>query len=103
MKYRHHVGYVSRMRGGKHYDQGQSLKKFIRERDNYTCRLCGKEGWIIDHIIPWRISHDSTIGNLRVVCHACNVATRRERQRKPGVGLPLDEWYAWLEKWANQT
>ena len=66
--------------GGSAYRQNQSLKKFIRERDSYTCRLCGKQGWIVDHIIPYAVSHDSTIGNLRVLCHACNLATRRPRK-----------------------
>lgn len=84
----------SRQTGGKAYRQHQSLKKFIRERDNYTCQLCGKEGWIVDHKIPWAISHDSSIPNLRVLCHACNLALRRRRKD----ALPmLEEWFAMLD------
>ena len=93
----------SKTRGGRAYNQSQGFRYHVRKRDNYTCQLCGKEGWIVDHIIPYAISHETKLDGVRVLCHACNVATRRERQRKPGVGLPLDEWYAWLEKWANQT
>jgi|SRR3990167_10954711 len=70
----------SRTTGGKAYRQHQSLKKVVRERYNYTCQLCGNEGWIVDHIIPWAISHDSTLANLRVLCHGCNLELRRKRK-----------------------
>ena len=93
----------SKTRGGRAYRQSQGFKEHIRRRDNYTCQLCGKEGWIVDHIIPYAISHETTPNGTRVLCHACNLLTRKERRQKLGVGLPLDEWYAWLEKWANQT
>lgn len=85
----------SRQRGGKAYRQHQSLKKFIRERDNYTCQLCGKEGWIVDHIIPWTISHDSTLANLRVSCHSCNL---KLRQKRKDATLNLRDWFVSLEK-----
>ena len=84
----------SRVTGGKAYRQHQSLKKFIRERDNYTCQLCGKEGWIVDHRVPWAISHDSKIDNLRVLCHACNLKLRRKRS---GIHLHLKDWFAYLD------
>ena len=65
--------------GGACYHQGQDLKQFIRDRDNYTCQICGEYGDQVDHIAPWRVSHDSTITNLRVLCLKCNLTTRRER------------------------
>ena len=81
----------SKTKGGRAYRQHQSLKEYIRQRDGYTCQLCGAEGWIVDHIKPWRVGHDSTIGNLRVLCHACNLATRRPRKdARPS----LVEWEA---------
>ena len=80
--------------GGRCYRQSQSLKGFIRERDNYTCQLCGKKGWIVDHIIPWRVSHDSHIANLRVLCHACNLSLRQQRKRKM---IPAPEWDNYLK------
>ena len=79
----------SRIVGGKAYRQHQSLKTFIRERDNHTCQLCGGPGNIVDHIIPWAVSHDSSLTNLRVLCCACNLATRRQRK---DARPTLDEW-----------
>jgi len=85
----------SRQTGGKAYRQHQSLKEFIRERDDYTCQICGKEGWIVDHKIPWAISHDSTIANLRVLCHACNLKLRcRRKDARP----MLEQWFATIEE-----
>jgi 5-methylcytosine-specific restriction endonuclease McrA len=86
----------SRQTGGRCYRQSQSLKKFIRERDKYTCQLCGKEGWIVDHKIPWAITHDSTISNLRVLCHSCNLKIRRKR-KDANPYKHLSEWFAALE------
>lgn len=77
------------LNGGRCYHQSQNIKIFIRERDNYTCRICGEYGDQVDHIIPWGISHDSTISNLRTLCRKCNLATRRERcDARPSY----DEW-----------
>ena len=76
------------------YRQDEKYKESIRKRDNYTCQICGAEGWQVDHIIPFAISHDSSPSNLRVVCRKCNIATRRPRKDKR---LPLSEYYAWIE------
>ena len=75
----------SRQRGDSCYRQSEELKEFVRKRDNYTCQLCGEPGWQVDHIIPWAVSHDSTLANLRTLCRACNTATRQippQRGRK---------------------
>ena len=73
-------------------------RRKIRERDNYTCQLCGKPGYDVDHIVPWHISHDSSPSNLRVLCHPCNLIGRRQtlpanRMRQ----LPMDEWGQYLK------
>ena len=60
-----------RMKGGRAYNQQGALKAMVRWRDNFTCQLCGGFGWDVDHIIPWQESHDSSLGNLRVLCHRC--------------------------------
>jgi len=84
----------SKQVGGKAYRQHQTLKAFIRERDGYTCRLCGEEGWMVDHIVAWGVSHDSTVSNLRVLCHACNLKTRRERR---DARSSLNAWHSAIE------
>ena len=86
----------SRQKGGKCYRQSQSLKKFVRERGNYTCQICGKEGWIVDHIIPYAVSHNSYISNLRVLCHSCNLKLRRKR-KDANPYQRLADWYAYLD------
>ncbi len=87
-------GWQHQKRGGKAYRQNQSLKKFIRERDNCTCQICGNAGWIVDHIIPWAISHDSSVSNLRVLCHSCNLKLRRRRKDARPM---LEHWFADIE------
>lgn len=71
-----------------------SLKKQIRERDNYTCQICGQEGYPVDHIIPWRISHDNSPNNLRTLCRKCNLERRQQRR---DARLPLKEYYKYIE------
>ena len=85
----------SRMVGGKSYRQNQSFKKAIRERDNYTCQICGNEGFVVDHIVPYAISRETRPEGVRVLCQSCNLKTRRIRRD----ALPLlAQWFADLEK-----
>ena len=80
--------------GGKNYRQHSPLKEFVKARDNYTCQLCGSQERLeVDHIIPFAISHDSTLPNLRTLCVTCNRATRRKRK---DARLSHDEYMAWL-------
>jgi len=61
-----------------HYQDQTLYKTTIRERDNYTCQLCGEHpAFDVDHIIPHHISHDNSESNLRVLCHRCNLIGRR--------------------------
>ncbi len=69
-------------------------KRKIRERDNYTCQLCGEYGDQVDHIIPYAISHDGSESNLRTLCRQCNNDTRRPRK---DAALSLNDWVQWLE------
>lgn len=84
----------SKQRGGKAYRQHTSLKDAVRKRDNYTCQICGEYGNQVDHIIPYAISHDSSIKNLRTLCRNCNLSLRRPQYN---TRLPLDKWFAKLE------
>ena len=75
----------------------EKLKKEIRERDHYTCKLCGKYGNQVDHIIPLVESHDSSPKNLRTLCQHCNTVTRRQRQ---DAAVQEESYFDYLEKWA---
>ena len=53
------------------------LREAIKQRDNYTCQICGKYmpdevGLHIDHIIPISKGGKSIPSNLRVLCSKCN-------------------------------
>lgn len=55
----------------------KELKDKIKERDDYTCQICGKYmpdevGLHIDHIIPISKGGKSIPSNLQVLCSKCN-------------------------------
>lgn len=77
------------------YRQPTAYKSKIRERDNYTCQICGAYGDQVDHIIPFEVSHDSNENNVRVLCRPCNMATRRPNKN---AALPYEEWAANLQR-----
>lgn len=56
----------------------QELRNKIKERDNYTCQICGKYmpdevGLHIDHIIPISKGGKTVEQNLQVLCDKCNL------------------------------
>lgn len=56
----------------------RDLRVSIMQRDNYTCRMCGKYmpdevGLHIDHIIPVTKGGKSVPDNLQVLCDKCNL------------------------------
>lgn len=72
-------------KGGRAYRQKQSFKEFIRQRDNYTCQLCGHHpSYEVDHIIPFAEGGLSTPENSRILCSLCNRQTRRTRKDTRG-------------------
>lgn len=60
-----------------------SLRRFIAQRDEYTCRYCGREGslfhdpdrspWHVDHVIPVSRGGLDAPDNLVLSCAACNI------------------------------
>ncbi len=53
------------------------LRQQIKERDNYTCQICGKYmsdevGLHIDHIVPVAKGGKTVPSNLQVLCSKCN-------------------------------
>ena len=57
----------------------KELRQQIKERDHYTCQICGKVmldevGLHIDHIIPIKQGGKSVPENLQVLCDKCNLA-----------------------------
>lgn len=53
------------------------LRQQIKERDNYTCQICGKYmpdevGLHIDHIAPVAKGGKTVSSNLQVLCSKCN-------------------------------
>lgn len=56
----------------------KKLRIKIKNRDNYTCQICGKYmpdevGLHIDHIIPIKKGGKSVESNLQVLCDKCNL------------------------------
>lgn len=55
---------------------GYKLRYQILQRDNFTCKLCGKTGAVtileVDHIIPVADGGTDDPENLRTTCYACN-------------------------------
>ena len=54
------------------------MREKIKQRDNYTCQLCGKQmldnvGMHIDHIIPKSKGGKTVESNLQVLCSVCNL------------------------------
>lgn len=54
------------------------LRKYIKERDNYTCQCCGRHmpdgcGLHIDHIVPISKGGKTEPDNLQVLCSICNL------------------------------
>lgn len=51
----------------------KNIRKFIFERDNYSCLRCGsKKKLSLDHIQPVNKKGKNTISNLQTLCTSCN-------------------------------
>lgn len=55
-----------------HFFNRKSLKKYVLERDSYTCHYCGFYGDTIDHKVPRAKGGLSTPKNCVCACIECN-------------------------------
>lgn len=65
-------------------------RKACRERDVHTCRVCGataeqvgSENIDVHHRVPFRVSHDNSLGNLVTLCDPCHHAVEAGRMVCP--------------------
>lgn len=69
--------------GGKSFEPYPStfntpFKRKIRERDDYTCAICGKPGKSVHHINY--VKNDTTPGNCITLCRSCHGKTNTKRK-----------------------
>ena len=59
---------------GKTYHLSAAIRRYIRNRDKYTCAYCGiiTTQPAIDHILPVSLGGKSVKSNLVVACNSCN-------------------------------
>jgi hypothetical protein len=56
-----------------------TLKRAIRQRDRYTCRICNREGWCVHHIDYDKNNLNSD--NLITLCNKCHQKTNFNRDK----------------------
>lgn len=61
-------------------DWTKTLKRSIRQRDEYTCQICNKEPAIIVHHIDYD-KKNCNPENLITLCHNCHPRTNHNRKR----------------------
>lgn len=57
----------------------ETLRRSIRERDNYTCQICGKEPSVHVHHIDYD-KNNCNPNNLVTLCHGCHSKTNVNRE-----------------------
>ena len=72
----------------------KKIKDFIKARDGYICKYCGRtEGnglfLCIDHIFPISLGGTSDLDNLQTLCNKCNQrkSNKPEEEVKPRILL----------------
>lgn len=68
--------------GGKSFepysiDWTETLKRSIRERDNYICQICSQYGNVVHHIDYNKLNCNPD--NLITLCHCCHLKTNYNR------------------------
>lgn len=77
-------------------EEWAKIRKFIFERDNYTCVYCGKRGTQleVDHKIPFIHGGSDDVENLLTACVTCN---RQKRDKS------YEEFMKWRKKNGGKT
>ena len=73
----------------------QRMKRCIRERDDWTCVICGAWGHEVDHKVPIRDGGGHTFRNLRVLCRDCHI--KKSRKERPHYTQGRAEWLDHLD------
>lgn len=82
---------------GVEYQRGElygfEISEYLRERTNFKCAYCGKEGTKekleIEHIIPKSRGGSNRVNNLTLACHKCN--QKKGNQTAKEFGYPQVE------------
>lgn len=56
----------------------KKIRLIVLERDKYICQRCSNYADTVDHKIPWRISHNSSVDNAQALCRSCNTKKMHE-------------------------
>ena len=59
-------------------DWTETLRRSIRERDNYICQLCSQYGNTVHHIDYQK--QNCNPDNLITLCHDCNIRVNKNRE-----------------------
>ncbi|MEE3415474.1 MAG: HNH endonuclease signature motif containing protein [Prevotella sp.] len=78
----------------------EAIKKAVKERDHYTCQICGinndsihalNPNWNIylhvDHKIPFCQGGTNDMENLRTTCEYCNIKKSIEDRQNKQISL----------------
>lgn len=65
---------MSSLKSNGSTSQWKKIAQRIRERDQFTCQICGRYGNSIDHIIPRSAGGGDEEWNLQCLCTPCNSA-----------------------------
>lgn len=75
-------GRIERKRGSA----GVKDRNEIRERDQHCCRICGRLGTVVDHIVPLADGGSDDPDNKQTLCTPCHdeKTAREAKQRARG-------------------
>jgi 5-methylcytosine-specific restriction endonuclease McrA len=97
------------------YPQDWAIRrKFIAQRANYTCKICGRRGWLgfhVHHVLPLSKGGNNALDNLVYLCKWCHenqhehMIAERERRHKRIDEISKKAYWKryWAKKRASQS